>query len=403
MQNITSAKQTPQEKIKSLIGGLTNKEKNIILFAFLMLVIIAIFYYISTLNSSTTVVIRSSAAAKCGYSSNYSKCIETIAIQSDNTTTCNSTLAGNTKINCIYNVALKNNNITQCNELNSSYNYSINCKLAVINKTKNYSACSSIQQPYSSFCLYAASKSENFSNLSACSKIQNKTDAITCNNLYYLNLAIKNKSANDCSYLSNTTSFSDILTLINYNSSSNTLQQNINNITSTSYFSQINFTNYQMFLNSTPRDYCYYKLAEIENNSSTCNSIISNIYRNECLYKLTPHQPPPLININYNASNATLACKNNTNTIIKSCYILYNFHNAIESENVIGCNIFGNSSAGSICVMSIALKELNTSTCNSVYNTTLRGICSNTINILKIYRIPQNITNTTNFIAPNIT
>ncbi|MGC8572186.1 MAG: hypothetical protein ACP5RI_02960 [Candidatus Micrarchaeia archaeon] len=392
---------TPNKKI--LIN------RNILIIAIIALAILSFFYYLSTLHTPSITTVTRSATSMCASSSNYSNCIQVIAVQSSNSSICNDSLAGYQRAQCIQSIALKNNNIIECNSITS--NYSINCKLMVINKTKNYSDCSLLAQPYSDLCIYKSLSNENFSNISVCSNIQNATDKSTCEDLYYLNKAVKSKSASSCADMSNKTSFSTMYVLLTYNSTNiNSPKLSIENITSGSYLSNLNFTDYQLFLDSTPKDYCYYTLSKIENNSSMCNSITSNLYKNLCLSMFVHTTLPLNVKIDFNASNAIVACSNNTNaTRKKDCYLLYNFTSAIKTYNTLACNTLGNS-LGPICITAIAVQQLNSSLCNTIQNTTFHNICYNDIiltkpliNITNFNTTILNISKKTNFTAPNIT
>ncbi|MGC8648729.1 MAG: hypothetical protein ACP5UN_00710 [Candidatus Micrarchaeia archaeon] len=396
-------------KKESLIGniskGLTNREKNIIVIIFLFVIMVAVYFYLSYITAPPTIVTGSgieSAISNCKSSPNYINCLDNLAAQTENASICNeSVIPEYAKSKCIYNVALKTNNINECNEISKNSNYSINCYLNLTNKTKNVGICSALSMPYSGDCIYNLLNASNFSDITLCNKIQNQTYLAMCKDMYYFENAVNSKSDVLCSNMSNKTSYITMMSLLEMKNKNIISKQS--SLNSTSYSDSIEF------LNFTPRDYCYYDIANESNNPQICNNINVALYKNLCssAFEKAPEAP----NINFTAPNATAACANNKNsTMIAECNTLYLLNSAADTGNISTCNEINKTKypgLADMCVYNVALKNMNESTCNLIENKTLENNCNNSIlftknAIIQIDKLTSGINNLNNT-YPNIT
>jgi hypothetical protein len=390
--------------IENINKRLTNREKNLIVIVFLFAIIVIVYLYLSYITAPPTIVNNSgiqSAISNCTSSPNYINCLNNLAVQTKNVSICNeSIIPGFAKSKCVYSVAVKTNNISECNEISKNSNYSINCYLDLANQTKNLSVCSILSMPYSGECIYNLLKASNFSNITQCNKIQNQTYLETCKDLYYFENAVKSKSDALCSNMDNKTNYIIMMSILE---TKNYTISNLSNLNNISYYDLIKF------LNFTPRDYCYYMIANESNNPQICNNINVVLYRGLC--NATFKKPVATPNINFTAPNVTVACANNkNNTLITECSNLYLLNKGIENDNLSNCNEINRTNYSMIadmCVFDVSLKTMNNSTCNFIKNKTLESNCYNSILFeknmtLQIDKLKAEL-NSTNIKYPNFT
>ena len=402
--------------IKKINRTLSDRWKNFIVIIFLFFIIVGVYLYLSYISTPTIVVSSpmQTAISNCEKSASYVDCIDNLAVQTKNVSICNASSTESAKAGCIYDFAKTTDNISACNTINKNINYSTDCFMDLANETKNYSACASLGMPYGATCIYNLLNSSGFSNLTKCNSIQNSTYLTMCKDLYYFENALKNKNSALCKNMSNTTNYDDMISLFNTQKENITIKNYSGNLSSLSI---IPYNNYIEFLNFTPRDYCYYSMAQSLNNSQLCSKISKDESRILCNSTFTKVVTP---NINLTAPNMTAACINNKNsTLITECNGIYLLKDAFQTGNLTECNKINETpnevsrASGSAlsdnCRFLIALKEENLSICNMISNQSIESNCIRQTSIfINMTASIKNINNTkinnyTNYTAPNVT
>jgi hypothetical protein len=212
--------------------------------------------YVAAGNSAQTV---SGCESRVFLSTEYT-CIAALANSTRNLSMC-SILPGQQYSSCIYAVASTQMNASACKLINSTYQgmYS-QCIISLAKYSKNYPYCATLGRDAAMQCIANILNATSFSSANGCYSMANATLGAACASYYYYHNAVSTLAPAYCSYLSskpNTT----ILYYVMYASA-----LGLGGFRAPGVAQNTEFLGY----NESVANYCYYSIAELENNPALC-------------------------------------------------------------------------------------------------------------------------------------
>ncbi len=294
-----------------------------------------------------------------------SACLLELANSTMNVSVCNY-LSGTLASQCVSGIALASSNTTACSNLSSNESSYSQCIIAIGTSDGNASYCSALSEPYISTCAYSVAEHNSFNDTVTCTMIGNASLMNDCMLKSYYNEAVSLKNATYCSYLPNSAN----ATLVSYMSQSSTSLFGISNATAT-----------LPYLNSTtPQQFCYYNVALIAHNLSTC-SMVSGQLNMLCTARLTSATSYNTSLTNATANSITLdnvsqLCSSVPSSVQSLCiYSLYSYI-AVQSRNASVCNLISSPLYQGACYAGLAQRYNDSSYCDYIQNVSIRSACA---------------------------
>lgn len=329
--------------------------------------VLAIIALVWTLASSATTPVQ-----RCNgilLSTNKVSCFSSLALQQSNVSLCNY-LQQPSRDSCIGAVAENESALSTCKLISSSATQ-LQCIEYIAETSNNASACTNLVEPYRSTCAYSIAADKNFSASSSCAVIGNSSLRNSCDYARIYRTALLGMNASQCNALPSEPNESLVSLLSSAGSG-------ITNSTA----QEIALTT----LNFSARDYCYYKSAQVEHNTTLCSSISANtIYGNQlCLGAISNFSYTLTIPVNItNKTNQTTLCSSLPSQLYSLCTISTAAYNAVVSRNVSVCLKLSNQTISYSCIATLATTYNDSSFCSYINNTVLKDGCYATINSTK--------------------
>ena len=282
-------------------------------------------------------------------------CLEQLANSTSNASVC-SYLPGIYQAGCVSGVAARTGNLSVCSQVESNESYYSACIFGVSNSTVSASECGLLADPYKSECLYNIASKENFTNAEICSGISNTTLNSDCTDKADYNYAVKNGDLGYCAMLPNTQNYS----LISY-------------MVGNGAASVLNFSSPLAFINSTPQQYCRYRIAKLTYNESACAGLggYLSLICSSNFQSLQTTSGASKITL----QNVSSLCASTPSFASTLCaYAIYTYI-AVANENASICKSIGLPASQYGCYAGIALRYKNSTYCSYIGNTTARVSC----------------------------
>lgn len=275
-------------------------------------------------------------------------CFYSLANSTSNYSICSYIPNRGISYQCISTVALKEQNPLICAKINSS-NYEFDLCIYNVSYAKdNASYCSVLGSNSESTCAYNIARKNQFNNKNDCNPIINASQKNLCEYIYYYNAAASLHTSSYCSLLPNVVNSTLLTTLITKDFQNNETG-NLNN-----------YLGYSE-LNVSPISYCYYNVAQVENNRSLC-AYTQGLISNSCYEYFTKTTSAP------NITNASQICGNAPSYVQGVCTFSVFTSEAIAQDNVSACLRISNSSYQQSCIVQLGEKYANASVCNYIEN-----------------------------------
>ncbi len=291
------------------------------------------------------------------YSSQRNSCIQDLAINTSNASTC-AAIPAPYQYSCIDALAQNTNNATVCNMINNSMT-STDCIINLSISNENPYYCTTISNAtLESDCIYSVSEKGYMTNESYCGMIQNHSGMEKCNYIYEFDRAMSQANGTYCSALPDAYTADAV--------QASTL------IGSYPEISNPSFIFYTSLANLTDRQLCYAGLSQLPGNQSECYSL-TGAAENLCLYGSVS----PLSNNSTSANtiNITQVCSSSNSTYSSICGFSSLLANASIDNNYTVCLSSPNNNYADLCLIYIATQYNDTGDCNYISNSSLRTTC----------------------------
>lgn len=328
-------------------------EGRLILFgvALILLIVAGFLLFVKSATSSSGISsCKSIILAKQKY-----ECYATLATKSLNASICSFVGTQSGYLSCISYIAEATLNVTTCGRINSTYPQYDLCVQNVSYSKDQVSDCLMLKGQNESSCAYLLAQKNGFSSLNDCNQISNLSSRGICDDIYYYNIATVTRTPSYCALLPNVTNSTLLSTIVSKGYTNQSAA-------SVDYFSY-------SALNITPKQFCYYKLAQSLGNLSYC-SYSGPTLGTFCAYSVHNNQSNSTISANsiFNTANITALCSQQTGPLQGICAFGIYSALAVSGKNASACLQISNTSYQYSCIGELANRYNQSSYCNYIYN-----------------------------------
>jgi len=264
---------------------------------------------------------------------------------------------------CAYAIATKTGDIRACAAVGNATPQYYSCVNQIAYLSNDTADCSLLPQINQTSCAFDIAKNTGFSNLSYCIAVPNSSVRSLCDYIYYYQAAITSLRTPYCSMLPNQTNGTLIGQMVTKDYSKGNLSESS---------VSLNYLYYNKY-NITPSGYCYYDLALLTRNQSTC-ALSSPSLINYCHESFN-------LNQSVQVQNVTSLCSGFPSYALGLCYYSVYTSEALTYRNLSSCEAIDNKTYSQECIVQLAAKYNDTSYCSSIQNKTVKNICTASVQV----------------------